>query len=62
VKATAGCSENPHKGYVVVSVYESFNFLRVGPSKTHIKLALDTECLYFFLKLDALALFYETNG
>lgn len=45
-----------------MSVYESFNFLRVDPSKTHIKLALDTECLYFFLKLDALALFYETNG
>ena len=33
-----------------------------GPSKTHMKLALDAECLYFFLKLNALALFYETNG
>jgi hypothetical protein len=27
-----------------------------------VKLALDAECLYFFLKLNALALFYETNG
>ena len=33
-----------------------------GPGKTHMKLALDAECLYFLLKLDALALFYETNG
>ena len=42
--------------------YESLNFLRLGPGKTHMKLALDAECLYFLLKLDALALFYETNG
>ena len=28
----------------------------------HMKLALDAEYLYFFLKLNALALFYETNG
>jgi hypothetical protein len=28
----------------------------------HMKLALDAEYLYFFLKLNALALFYGTNG
>ena len=33
-----------------------------GPNKTHMRLALDAECLYFLLKVIALALFYGTNG
>ena len=33
-----------------------------GPKQYSHRLALDAECLYFFLKLDALALFYEING
>jgi hypothetical protein len=61
-KIARGRSKTRTRAVSVVSDCESLNFLRVGSEQNSLRLALDAECLYFLLKVIALALFYGTNG